>query len=337
MFLNTFGRKPQRGLVKLKKDLPEKVNFRELARQKILTANSAYRMKKLNANIQTKTAEKICEFYDLNFREYFEVIEMEQFYASETIKGVRRVLRTIFNEAIRYDWITKNPVCMTKIGVGNSNISIREVAEKEVYSITEAQEFMKALDELPEDLIYKRVPIKFMLLTGVRSAELNGLRWSDIDFDKQVVHIRRNRLVAKDYGIYEKEPKTKTSTRDIPLPTPLIEDLKEYREWFREIDDDFDNNVDEYYFAVNICREPVYPHTVGGWLKKFQDEKGFKRVCCHGLRHTYCSLLLSQNVPLQTVSKYMGHSDSTITLQVYSHFIPDTQERALTALDKITG
>ena len=65
-------------------------------------------MKKLNANIQTKTAEKICVFYDLNFKEYFEVIETEQFYASETIKGVRRVLRTIFNEAIRYDWITKS-------------------------------------------------------------------------------------------------------------------------------------------------------------------------------------------------------------------------------------
>ena len=92
---------------------------------------------------------------------------------------------------------------------------------------------------------------------------------------------------------------------------------------------------EKYYFAVNICREPVYPHTVGGWLKKFQDDKGFKRVCCHGLRHTYCSLLLSQNVPLQTVSKYMGHSDSTITLQVYSHFIPDTQEKALNALTNL--
>ena len=101
------------------------------------------------------------------------------------------------------------------------------------------------------------------------------------------------------------------------------------------IDDDFDNNVDEYYLAVNICREPIYPHTVSSWLKKFQDDKGFKHVCCHGLRHTYCSLLLSQNVPLQTVSKYMGHSDSTVTLQVYSHFIPDTQEKALNALNNL--
>lgn len=60
-----------------------------------------------------------------------------------------------------------------------------------------------------------------------------------------------------------------------------------------------------------------------------------KHVTCRGLRHTYCSLLLAQNVPIQTVSKYLGHSDSTVTLKVYSHFIPDTQERALNALDKL--
>ena len=48
------------------------------------------------------------------------------------------------------------------------------------------------------------------------------------------------------------------------------------------------------------------------------------------------SILLSQNVPIQTVSKYMGHSDSTVTLEVYSHFIPDTQEKAVFALNNLT-
>ena len=78
---------------------------------------------------------------------------------------------------------------MTKIGVGNSNISIREVSEKEVYSITESQEFIKALDRMPDELIYKKVPLKFLILTGVRISELQGLRWSDIDFEHKVLHI----------------------------------------------------------------------------------------------------------------------------------------------------
>lgn len=337
LYLDTFGRKPQRGLVKLKKDLPEKVNFRELARQKILTSNSAYRMKKLNANIQTKTAEKICEFYDLNFKEYFEVIETEQFYASETIKGVRRVLRTIFNEAIRYDWITKNPVCMTKIGVGNSNISIREVAEKEVYSITESQEFIKALDRMPDELIYKKVPLKFLILTGVRISELQGLRWSDIDFEHKVVHVQRNRIYSSSVGTYEKDPKTKTSKRIIPLPQDLIDDLIKFKDWFREADDKFDEHLDSTYIVSNVYRQPAGIGVVRQWLDKFEKDNGFKHVCCHGLRHTYCSVLLTQSVPIQTVTKYLGHSESTVTLEVYSHFMPDTQERALNALDVITG
>ena len=73
----------------------------------------------------------------------------------------------------------------------------------------------------------------------------------------------------------------------------------------------------------------------GNILRKIEQKNGLKPVSCHGLRHTYCSLLLSQNVPIQTVSKYMGHSDSTVTLKVYSHFIPDTQDKALNALNRL--
>ena len=225
LYLDTFGRKPQAGLVKLKKGLPEKVNFRELARQKIITANLAYRMKRLSKPIRTSTAQKICEFNKLDFDQYFEEVESDEFYAAEMVKGFRRVLRTIFNEAIRYDWTTKNPVCATKIGVGNNNISLRPVHEKEVFSITESQAFLQALDKLPEDMAYRVIPVKIMLLTGARIGEVHGLRWSDIDFDKNVVRIERTRIASEGHGTYEKEPKTRTSKRNIPLPKSLVEDL----------------------------------------------------------------------------------------------------------------
>ena len=81
---------------------------------------------------------------------------------------------------------------------------------------------------------------------------------------------------------------------------------------------------------------PLYPHTIAHILTKLKTKYGVKHVSCHGLRHTYCSLLLSQNVPIQTVSKYIGHSDSTVTLEVYSQFIPDTQEKVVFALNNIS-
>lgn len=180
------------------------------------------------------------------------------------------------------------------------------------------------------------IPIKIMLLTGLRLGEICGLRWSDIDLDKGVLHVNRNRLVSREKGVYEKEPKTKTSKRTVPMPKALIEDLKEYYKWFEKADINFKRKLNQYYISVNIYREPIFPHTLGTWLKTIEMKHGFKHVSCHGLRHTYCSILLAQRVPIQTVSRYMGHSESTVTLEVYSHFIPDTEESVINALDTIT-
>ncbi len=338
MFLNSFTQNgyARKLTVRMKKDFPKAVSFRELARENVITRCSSYGLRRKGNSIEKETAIAICEHCDIAFDEYFEEVSSEKKYAAETIKGYRRVLRTLFNEAVRYEWIVKNPVCSTKIGAGSSNTSLRSVPEKEVFSFTEARAFIAKLNELPPEDIYKKIPIKLMLLMGMRTAEVCGLRWSDIDFDKKVIHIKRNRLYTKDFGIYEKEPKTATSMRDIPMPDALISDLIIYMEWFRQADEQFDERLDEYYLAVNIYRLPIFPHSVGQYLKRYEREWKMKEVTCHGLRHTYCSLLLSQNVPIQTVSKYMGHSDSTVTLKVYSHFIPDTQDTALNALNNIT-
>lgn len=259
----------------------------------------------------------------------------EHKYSQESVKGYRRILRVLFNEAMRYEWITKNPVCGTKVGATKGDVCLKEVNEKQVFSIKESQEFLCALDAAQEKHIQFVIPIKLMLLTGMRIAEIHGLRWSDIDFDNRIIHVRRNRLYAQGFGWYEKLPKTKTSFRDIPIPQTLIADLETYKDWFRLADSSFDDKLDEYYIASNINRESTRTNSIGPWLKNFENRHGFKNVTPHGLRHTYCSILLSQNVPIQTVSKYMGHSDSTVTLKVYSHFIPDTQDKAIQALNAI--
>lgn len=329
----TVEREP---VVRLKQDLPKEVSFRKLARDGILTRCTSYGMRRKGNNILEKSAREVCNAYNLNFDDYFEVQEERKGYSVETIRGYRRILRTLFNEAVRYDWIAKNPVCATKVCAGNNNSSLREVPEKEVFSLAETKDFLNILDNhIPEEFIYKKMPLKIMLLTGIRTGEMSGLRWSDIDFEKGVIHVRRNRLASKEFGVYEKEPKTKTSKRDIPMPKELMKDLQEYKKWFEVADSNFNSRLDNYYLAVNIYRESLYPGVVGHWLKEIEKEYGLKQVTCHGLRHTYCSLLLSQNVPIQTVSKYMGHSDSTITLKVYSHFIPDTQDQAMDALSMV--
>ena len=141
--------------------------------------------------------------------------------------------------------------------------------EKEVFSLVETKDFLNILDNhIPEEFIYKKMPLKIMLLTGIRTGEMSGLRWSDLDFEKGVIHVRRNRLASKEFGVYEKEPKTKTSKRDIPMPKELMKDLQEYKKWFEIADPNFNSRLDNYYLAVNIYREPLYPGVVGHWLKE---------------------------------------------------------------------
>lgn len=337
LFLNGYMQKRTETTdkAKLLRPLPDYVNFRELERQNIINRVSSYNMNNCSAKIKLEKARAICEYYKLRFDDYFQQDEIEKTYALETIKGYRRVLRALFNEAVRYEWIQKNPVCSTKIVAGSNNSSLTPIGEKEVYSFKECQGVMKALDELPQDMIYRRVPVKFMLLTGVRTCELHGLKWSKFDFERKIVRIDRNRLYAPEFGTYEKGTKSSTSEREIPLADSLILELKEYMNWFRLADPDFDSKLDEYYFAVNLYREPESTGSLGHWLKKFQERNGLKKVTCHGLRHTYCSVMLAKNVPVNTVSKYMGHSDATITLKVYAHFIPDTVDSALDVLEKM--
>lgn len=258
LFLNRFMQ-PKAELsktVSLIKPLPKKVNFRELAREGIITRNTSYLMNNDNAKISVEKAQAICEKYNLDFYEYFDQKAEVKKYAVETIKGYRRVLRTLFNEAVRYEWITKNPVSATKITANNNNTSLKPITEKEVFSIQESKSFLKALQNVPEEFIFRKICVKFMLLTGVRTCELHGLKWSDIDLHNKKVKIARNRLYTKEFGIYEKETKSKTSEREIPLTDDLVEDLKKYMAWFRIADDEFDNKLDEYYFAVNIYRQP---------------------------------------------------------------------------------
>lgn len=211
MFLNSFKSYKYNGSgnIKLKKDLPKSVNWRLLAREKIIDRDASYRFKKNEKKITKEKALKICKFCNLEFNQYFEEVNKTIPYATETIKGHRRVLRTIFNEAVRYDWISKNPVSQTKVGAGNNNVSLRSVAEKEVFSIQEAKDFLLALDNLDDDLIYKKTVIKFMLLTGVRIAEMCGLRWSDIDFTKKVVKLLVQGYIIQSLELMKKNLKQK--------------------------------------------------------------------------------------------------------------------------------
>lgn len=158
LYLNSFKEYDilPEGSVRLKKEFPKNLSLRLLEREKILDRCTSYQFR-MNRKFMSKLkAYQICRFYNLKFEEYFIEVPNKKQYSPETVKGHRRILRAIFNEALRYEWITKNPVCQTKVGAGGSNSSLRSVPEKEVFSIQETKDFLPSLEKIDGDEINKK-------------------------------------------------------------------------------------------------------------------------------------------------------------------------------------
>jgi len=251
-----------------------------------------------------------------------------------TVRGHRRVLHVIFEDALRYEWVNRNPVNGIKLSAVEQNL--RPVEEKEVFSMEETKQFVQILDDYPEEKRTYRAAFKIMLFAGLRSGETYGLKWSDVDLEKKTIHVRRNRLYSKVTNeYYEKCPKTYTSLRDVPIPDILYDELVDYKNWYKEKVPDLDEKLDLYYLVCNIHMKPAQARALQEEIVVLRKSHNFKKhITCHGLRHTYCSLLLTQSIPIQTVTRYMGHSNSTVTLRVYTHFIPDTQQIFLDTINK---
>ena len=168
--------------------------------------------------------------YSLEFDDFFEKCTKKITYSLTTIKGYRRILRTVFNEALRYDWISKNPVCFTKVSAKGNNGEIKAVSEKEVFSIQESQEFLELLTKAEPQYIHRTIPLKIMLLTGLRNGEIHGLKWSDINFNKKTINVIRSRQYSPQKGHYEKDPKSTTSKREVPIPDYLVNELEKFKD-----------------------------------------------------------------------------------------------------------
>ena len=140
--------------------------------------------------------------------------------------------------------------------------------------------------------------------TGMRPGELVGLRWSDIDFDNEIIRVRRTRIHGKNGP-----PKKKASVRDIEmLPGVKAFFLAQYR---------LTGGNSKGDIFLNSSKKPFYSHDF--IAKKFKEllEDGDKRYL-YQLRHSFATLMISEGEDILWVSKMLGHKSSDITLKTYA-------------------
>jgi integrase len=180
---------------------------------------------------------------------------------------------------------------------------------------------------------------KLALATGMRLGEILGLKWQDIDFAKGTVQVRRvliripSTLPGKGYA--EAEPKTQRSRRAIIIAPFALKALKEHRE--RQLVEkgraDASWQEHDYVFCTTLGTHLNPTRDMLDLLKAFLKRAGLPGVRFHDLRHSSATLLLSLGVHPKVVQEILGHSQISMTLDIYSHVLPGMHQDAMARLN----
>ena len=169
------------------------------------------------------------------------------------------------------------------------------------------------------------------LYTGMRSGELRGLQWNDIDYKANVITVQRSLHEEKGGTFRIDTPKTDAGKRTIPILPQLREVLKRQQAFYKALGGNILklNNTD-YVFTLGDNMPITVQRTrreIQGTLKKIhEDNKEFRdNLVLHELRHTFCTNCAMAGMPPKVLQKIMGHSNISITLDVYTHIEEETK------------
>ena len=208
--------------------------------------------------------------------------------------------------------------------------------EKEIDFLDDeqAKQFYAYVQNISE--MKKRTAMTLLILTGIRRGELCGLNWEDVDFINETLTVRRSYSVITGHGAILNGTKTKSSNREISMPSLLVETLRAYKieqDDIKEIlGDKWENSG---AIMINSFGARLHPEMVNCWLNEIIDKLGFEHKTVHSLRHTNVTLQIMQGVPLPIVSARVGHARTSTTTDIYTHFIKSSDRAASKKLNDI--
>lgn len=233
------------------------------------------------------------------------------------IKQIKSYISQIFEFAIKMKLISDNPVK----GVV---LPKREKIESQNYfSVQELHQFLKIVKE--EEPYKNYALFRLLAYSGLRKGELYSLRWSDLDFDNQILSVSKN-LGRINGKALEKSTKNKFSVRQIRLDQDTVDILSEWkRQSLREKVKLMVTplNLGESYMFTFINRngeeEPLYQDYINSILKRIIDKHSLKKITPHGFRHTHATLMIEIGIDPVNTAKRLGHASSQMTLDTYSY------------------
>ncbi|MGZ0711123.1 site-specific integrase (plasmid) [Coraliomargarita sp. W4R53] len=166
------------------------------------------------------------------------------------------------------------------------------------------------------------------VLTGLRRAELVGLRWVDVDLTRRELTVRMTRVETSS-GIVENSPKTSAGRRIVELDDAAVGALVA---WQIAQSGEHEHAADLWEISGYVFTyengEPLRPQYLTRLFETLRDDLALPKITLHGLRHMHASLLIASGNDIAVVSKRLGHASISITSDIYTHLIGDAGRRA---------
>jgi integrase len=249
--------------------------------------------------------------------------EMCERLLPRTVHKHHRLLSQALKYAVRQGYLGHNPCELVDAPSWKAK-AMRTLTPSEVEILFNA---------IKDNQIY---PVTYTAVsTGLRQAELLGLRWRDIDLDMMSISV--SQVLYKRRGVCQiKEPKTSHSRRRVAMTPKLALFLREYKAERESLSLQLGQilSLDSLVFSI-IEGKPLDPSILSHEFARIAKLAGLQGVRFHDLRHTFASLMLLRGAKPKVISEALGHSSVAFTMDVYSHIIEGMQSDVMALLDEV--
>ncbi len=261
-----------------------------------------------------------------------------------SLKKAYNAIQEFLNYAVYKRYIPFNPMGLMKTptvdGFEDADIDIEDENPDKVQPLTmEERNLLRQWagyrwKREPHNLRYPTAAGFILIMnTGMRMGEALALKWTDVDFEKSVIHVTKNLVIIKNREktgpkqriVIQNTPKTNKSRRDIPINKEALSALAILQR--------LKGTSDGGYVIHTSTGDAMLPRSFQQSLDLLCKAAGIRKIGVHTLRHTYATRLYEKGIDVKIISELLGHSSVDITYKIYIHIFEQTKRSAVQALD----